>query len=188
MKFTVEMQRKHKSATVHVFGNWSIHVQAEREHVNYTPQPDTKPRTSFFWKNCANHYAKVQHEKRTGRARSTLSTMHDKGGVFSGIRASFRCRASASIPATARKLVGVCVWGGVWDNDRLSPHSDAEPAALVLIHYLYFPHFADCTYRTQHIHSRRAAEKGYCTSGPGSVQASALSREPKIIKYTSTNT
>lgn len=58
MKFSVEMQRKHKSAPVHVFGNWSIHVQAEREHVNYIPEPDTKPRT-FLWNNCANHYAKV---------------------------------------------------------------------------------------------------------------------------------
>lgn len=33
--------------------------------------------------------------------------MHEKGGVFFGIRASLRCRASASIPASARELVGV---------------------------------------------------------------------------------
>lgn len=33
--------------------------------------------------------------------------MREKGDVFSGIRASFRCRASASIPESARELVGV---------------------------------------------------------------------------------
>lgn len=83
------------------------------------------------------------------------------------------------MPEGARELVGE--WVGVWDNDRLSPRGDVEPAALILIYYLYLPHFADCTYITQHIHGRRAAEKGPCARTPGSLRASALSKEPEFI-------
>lgn len=140
-----------------------------------------------------------KHEKRTrtgqvNREHNVIDEIEWDGRLDDGERArAFRDPCELLLLRVCiytRKCARACGCArvGVWDNDRLSPHGDVEPAALILIHYLYFPHFADCTYRTQHIHSKRAAEQDYCTRGPGSVQACAFSKEPEIIKYTSTNT
>lgn len=115
MKFCVEMQLKYKSVTVQAFGNiWERSCAGRgrtcKPHTRYHPEP-TSYEIAVLTTTLTCNMKNIPDGPGQLRAQCTMREMEglirEKGGVFSGICASFHCRASASIPASARELVGV---------------------------------------------------------------------------------